>query len=145
MSLPDKFLDKVKKAASQSYEEYSVGFSEFSPEHLFQTAYLHGYNCAYNIYDVAEEKVKGMIKQGENPIKDVPIKSIDVPKQAEAILTKNKNTILNKNSKDLYEFAYEQGFSNVWDTYMNTEVSTELENLVNYYLSGERNSANKNA
>lgn len=57
MNLPDKLISKVRNAAQESYEEYSKEFSALEPKQLFKTAYIHGYNCTYNIYDVAEEKV----------------------------------------------------------------------------------------
>jgi molybdopterin molybdotransferase len=98
MSLPDRLIDKIRIAATESYEEYSEGFAEFKSEELFKTAYLHGYNCAYNIYDVAEEKIDGMIKDGEHPIKDVPIKSLSVEDGAEKLLSKNKDNISNLTS-----------------------------------------------
>jgi hypothetical protein len=142
MSLPDKLIDKIRKAASESYEEYSEGFAEFNSEELFKTAYLHGYNCAYNIYDVAEEKIDGMIKDGEHPIKDVPIKSLDVEDGAENFLSNNKEGVSDLDKEALYKSGYEKGFSNAWNTYMDTDFTDELENLTNYYLFGKDNSGN---
>lgn len=142
MSLPDRLIDKIRIAATESYEEYSEGFAEFKSEELFKTAYLHGYNCAYNIYDVAEEKIDGLIKDGEHPVKDVPFRSLNVPEVAEKFLNKNRDSVSSLNKKELYKLGYEEGFSNVWNTYIDIDFTDELEDLTNYYLLGKRSPEN---
>lgn len=138
MSLSTELRNKVKSASSKSYEEYSEELSSLSTEKLLETAYIHGYNCAYNIYDVAEEKVEGLIKDGESPIKDVPVKSINLKEAAKDYLDKKTNNLKNLNSSEVYNCGYEEGFRNAWETYVNIEMNEELENLTNYYLEGKK-------
>ncbi|ERI91997.1 hypothetical protein HMPREF1982_02743 [Clostridiales bacterium oral taxon 876 str. F0540] len=126
MSISTELRNKIKSASSKSYEEYSEEFSNLSTEKLLETAYIHGYNCAYNIYDVAEEKVEGMIKNGESPIKDVPVKSINLKEDARNYLDKNTNNLKNLNSSEIYNYGYEEGFKNAWETYINIEMNEEL-------------------
>lgn len=139
--LSDNLERKVSRAAEDSYKEYDSGFEKMEPEQVFKAAYIHGYNCAYNIYDVAEEKVEGMIKEGNTPTKDIPDKSVSAVDDAERFISRHDNVIACRDMRSVYTEGYSKGFEGAWTKYVDAPMNEQLEDVVDYYLSGKRESS----
>jgi hypothetical protein len=133
--MPSELVGKVSSAALDSFEEFEEGFNKMKPEQIYKTAFINGYNCAYNIYDVAEEKLEAFRKDGEVPEQDIPDISVNGQERAAHQLDNNKERISFLDSEEIYTMGYEQGFSGAWKEFIDVPVDEKLEEIVDYYLN----------
>lgn len=137
--IPGDILRKVETAAEESFANNYNGFSKLTEKDLFKIAYIHGFNCSYNMYDVAEERVQGIIKTGEVPEKDIPAISSNVSDKAERYFGENEDIISNGDNRGIYVWGYQKGFEEGFKSFLGKEVNEEgMHNLVDYYLSGKK-------
>lgn len=131
--------NKVISAAENSYCENSKELEKLEGHKLSEVAFLHGYNCAHSIYDVAEEKIDVLIKDGEVgevPQKDYPTVSENGTDKARGYIKSNVSKICSMDNKSIYIDAYQNGFEEVWRGIPGNAENDEMSQIVDYYLKG---------
>jgi hypothetical protein len=133
----DELKNKIINAASNSYNENRRELDKLGRNKLAEVAYLHGYNCGHNIYDVAEEKIDVLMKNGEVgevPQKDYPTVSENGNDKAMEYIKFNESNISGMDSKDTYVDAYQKGFQEAWNDIPTKAINDKMYEIVNYYL-----------
>lgn len=131
----ERILNKVESAARENFDKYNEEFANMETIELFKTGYLHGFNCGYNIYDAAEERVEGLIKKGVMPQKESPTTSSSILDYADEYLKNNSREVLDLDDSDAYVLGYRQGFNESLGEDMLENLNEKIYNLVDYYLT----------